>query len=62
MWKIRSLTNTDNHGKPQYWSKEFGWTWENMADGYTEAQREAQMLPKGAVWELMSSSDSSSSE
>ena len=51
MWRIKSLTKTDNHGKPKYWSDEYGWTWEAMAEIYTEDQKAQMTLPKGGEWE-----------
>ena len=52
MWKIRSTTKTDNHGKPQYWSKEFGWTWKEMGDEFTDVEKlTLPMIVSGGVWE-----------
>lgn len=51
MWKIRSLTELDDHGRPLYWSNEFGWTWRDMGDVFTEEEHESFLLPIGGVWE-----------
>ena len=51
MWKIRSLTKKDNHGRPMYWANDVGWTWKDTADVYTEVQKASTLLPRDAVWE-----------
>ena len=51
MWKIRSLIEKDNRGRSKYWSDDVGWTWQEMADAYTDDQKATMVLPKQAVWE-----------
>jgi hypothetical protein len=53
MWRIRSLTETDNKGQPKYWSTDVGWTWKTFADTFTQEEKDAVMLPKHAVWEAI---------
>jgi hypothetical protein len=51
MWKIRSTVKLDNHGKPKYWSNEYGWTWKEFSDTYTAQEKETTFVPVGGVWE-----------
>lgn len=55
-WKIRSKTETDHRKfkKKQeslYWSNEFGWTWKDQSDTFTNEEKESLLLPIGGVWE-----------
>ena len=51
MWMYRHRTETDSHGKPKYWSQEFGWTWKEFADTFTDSEKESVALPAGGEWE-----------
>jgi hypothetical protein len=37
--------------KRVYWSNEFGWTWVESADVFTDDERNTLNLPMGGTWE-----------
>ena len=49
-WRIRHKTF---RGKRQYWSEEYGWTWRETADVFTDEQHESMVLPRYGVWEAV---------
>lgn len=51
MWRIRSLEKKDNRGRSKYWSEEYGWTWKEQADLYTEQDKQSKLPPRGGTWE-----------
>lgn len=51
MWRIRSVTEKDNHGRSKYWSVDLGWTWKDFATLFTSEEKDSVILPKNAVWE-----------
>lgn len=53
MWRIRSRTQKDRRGHPKYWSDEVGWTWLDLADIYTDTQKDMRTLPRGGEWEAV---------
>jgi hypothetical protein len=48
-WRIRETG--DPSGEPLYWSNADGWTAEDAADTFTDADRATLRLPLGGTWE-----------
>jgi hypothetical protein len=48
---IRACRETDDEGRPLYWSNRDGWVSRDSADQFTEDDRERLTLPWGGCWE-----------
>lgn len=57
MWRIRNLQYKEPKPKPrrvykrEYWSNEFGWTWVESADTFSDDEQKTVNLPIGGQWE-----------